>query len=800
MFNSLVSKIIVTFVFLCVAPLLLLNFVYFKNNAILTERSMKDSLQKLVEEKSQVIASELKLVEIELDNLASFYIINDQNKLDGDTLPAYYQKDSRGVIGRQLTKDLYSSSNRLMISYSNIFLPSQVKITSKIRKDIIKTERLDPILNNIMKQNSNIVWVYIVTSERLLRLYPYIDNTIFQSNHDQHTDPFYKIVSNKNIKDSSAMWTNPYYDYAGKGWVITCSKPVFVNGELNAVVCIDVSLNNLRLSMADFSLSKSGFAFLIDRNGNIIYHPNYMPTNSKEGDTLNRNLLKEIQSDDYKNIIRSMIKKETGISNYKDIQYNSNNKLLEKNDSDKIIAYTPIQYLNGSIGIQIDRNDYIPSAGNFPEKFITFTVIAAILIMMFGIYIFIRISKPILKLAHDVKTISAGDYDFKFDINTNDEIGILSDAFNSMNKQIKSYTADIVKSKNQLETVFNGVGGLLMILDKDYTIKILNRQADFQKNPEHAQGEKCYKAIVGIVLPCLNCPIKATLETKKEAFGEIIHEKNVYHIWSYPIKNEYGEIEEMVVYSTQVTDIILLEQELAQAEKLAGIGQSVAGVMHELKNPIAIIKGASYLLHNYLHPDRVEQVQVAMEEIDNSVLRAENIIFNLLDFSRTSKNQKEYIDICKLIHQILLFDRELIVKQKIEVLKEFETTPLLIYGYLDSVKHIFLNIIANAVQAMKSGGNLMIGGRYQHESNTVQIYIRDTGYGIASKDIEKIFEPFFTTKEYGEGTGLGLWIVLREIEKNNGNIEVNSSIGEGAEFRLTFYGCISKEGQNEHTK
>jgi signal transduction histidine kinase len=111
---------------------------------------------------------------------------------------------------------------------------------------------------------------------------------------------------------------------------------------------------------------------------------------------------------------------------------------------------------------------------------------------------------------------------------------------------------------------------------------------------------------------------------------------------------------------------------------------------------------------------------------------------------------------------------------------------LIVQGDERELQQCFLNLIFNAIEAMPSGGKLQIISELEKDNKNVRIEIRDTGYGISKKNIEHIFDPFFTTKGEGEGTGLGLSIVYGITKNHKGNISVNSRVGEGSSFVLTF--------------
>ncbi len=143
----------------------------------------------------------------------------------------------------------------------------------------------------------------------------------------------------------------------------------------------------------------------------------------------------------------------------------------------------------------------------------------------------------------------------------------------------------------------------------------------------------------------------------------------------------------------------------------------------------------------------------------------------------------EEIEVGSLIEQILLLERRSIIKGNIELVINFPKEPLYIFGKASSIKHAFLNLITNAIQAMPEGGKLDIIGKKLNDEK-IEICFSDTGIGIVEENLIKIFKPFFTTKKSNKGTGLGLWIVNREVEKHGGEITVQSKHKQGTIFRI----------------
>ena len=314
-----------------------------------------------------------------------------------------------------------------------------------------------------------------------------------------------------------------------------------------------------------------------------------------------------------------------------------------------------------------------------------------------------QITEPIVELTNDVKRMSEGEFT-QVKIRSNDEIGMLGEAYNTMSNRLQSYTESLLYSNKQLETVINSIAGVMMIIDPAYNINMINLEGQkiLERNKvRDIQGRKCYEAFFNYSEPCKGCPVKRLKEEGTRSEAEVVFSMQVFEISAYPVKNGAYEMDEIVVYSKKITEQIYLEKKLIQSEKMAGIGKMVAGITHELKNPLSVIKGASYLLNK----DTVNQEvkNNALEEIDNNVRRAEKIVYNMLDFSRTSKNNLQ-VNIRSIVEQILVLVRQDLVGRRIKVSLDIEEEPAFVYGNSDSFKHIFLNIITNSIEAIEKIG------------------------------------------------------------------------------------------------
>lgn len=222
------------------------------------------------------------------------------------------------------------------------------------------------------------------------------------------------------------------------------------------------------------------------------------------------------------------------------------------------------------------------------------------------------------------------------------------------------------------------------------------------------------------------------------------------------------------------------QQQLIQSEKLAAIGQLTAGIVHDVKNPLTVIKGVAELL--LTEDDLGEELRSEISLMRESAVKANNIVTDLLKFSRQSKPELEIHDMRETVEAALRLTAFPIRKAHVQVVKNLTEKPVMMVYDDQQVEQVLVNMISNAVQAMPTGGLLRVS--MSTTSGNLAIEIQDTGIGIPPENLSRIFDPFFTTKADGEGTGLGLSVSYGIISNHNGRIEVNSIVGQGTTFTI----------------
>ena len=293
----------------------------------------------------------------------------------------------------------------------------------------------------------------------------------------------------------------------------------------------------------------------------------------------------------------------------------------------------------------------------------------------------------------------------------------------------------------------------------------------------------------------LTRPIKLLAQlTKKVAKGDFAVKANV------DSNDEIGELVDSFNHMSEELDIREKQleeshQKLVQSEKMSAFGQMSAGIAHEVKNPLAGILGYAQLSQRKLEED--SPVKKYMEMIEKETRRCKDIIDNLMRFARQEKQEFHSLDVNAVVRDaVALVDHQIsIAGVKIERNYAEDGTLPSVMGNANQIQQVLMNLMLNAQHAMSGDdatniGTLTVSTKIAEDNpNLVQIVIQDTGHGIDPENVKKIFEPFFTTKPAGQGTGLGLAVSYGIIKDHQGDIIVDSVVGEGTAFTI----CLPSE-------
>lgn len=249
---------------------------------------------------------------------------------------------------------------------------------------------------------------------------------------------------------------------------------------------------------------------------------------------------------------------------------------------------------------------------------------------------------------------------------------------------------------------------------------------------------------------------------------------NEYVASTYIIRDESGSEKGAMAVFMPAGRRQELENAVIKAEKLAILGQLVAGLVHEIRNPVTAVRGFLQLLQKQLRGNPKESyIPVMLAELE----RVNRLITEFLQLTRPGYPKRAECSINKIVREVaMLLESEASIRNLSVILKTEEDIPP-VRADAEQLKQVFVNIIKNAFDALNDGGEVYIKTSWDRHEGFVRVAFKDTGAGMDEHTVNNMFTPFFTTKE--DGTGLGMFISKRIIDNHGGSIEIRSKPGEG---------------------
>jgi two-component system NtrC family sensor kinase len=335
----------------------------------------------------------------------------------------------------------------------------------------------------------------------------------------------------------------------------------------------------------------------------------------------------------------------------------------------------------------------------------------------------------------------------------------------------------------------------LYVIDREYRIQAWNR-----KRETGTQGVVRHEVLGRTVFEVLRRQPRDLLRSEFDAVfstGQIgqmevessaTGESRYYRLTKIPMRLDDAEVTHVITIGEDVTEWKTVQQEIAQTDKLAAVGQLAAGVMHEINNPLATIGACLEALESrqeempWFHRQVFDEYFRIME---SELARCKSIVGGLLDFSRPKARAKKPVPVNQVVEDALFLVRHHDRFKGITLERQLADGLPEIQANAEQLIQAFLALMLNAIDAMEGKGVLTVATRPSPgRTDEVVVAVSDTGMGIPRDDLPKIFEPFFTTKPPGRGTGLGLSICYAVISEHRGRVSVDSQVGGGSTFQV----------------
>jgi two-component system NtrC family sensor kinase len=375
-----------------------------------------------------------------------------------------------------------------------------------------------------------------------------------------------------------------------------------------------------------------------------------------------------------------------------------------------------------------------------------------------------------------------------FRIESGDEINQLKTAFENVAQDLKQAHDAVKASESKYRLLYETSQDAIVLFDERGVVR--------QINPA---GEKLF----GLCRESLDQGLGALTELLQRdsitrEFWQTLERQGYVRGMELSVPDPGGRTLEVMVSATvrrghdkavsgidamfrDITEKRRIEKYLAQAEKLASIGQLAAGVAHEINNPLGVIQCYADLIAKARQDDA--QIQSDVDTIRKHTAQCKNVVKALLNFARAAEPRRTQVDITDCIEDVLSVLQLQIEKDEIAIRRQYDPGLPRIDIDPHQMRQVFMNLLINAHQAIAKHGTIFISTARSTDSR-IEVSIRDTGSGIPGSHLEKIFDPFFTTKESDQGTGLGLSVSYGIVKQHGGEIRVESTPGHGTLFTV----------------
>lgn len=640
-----------------------------------------------------------------------------------------------------------------------------------------------------------------------------------EDNYDPRQRPWYK----KAREEKQVIWTNPYVFFTSQKPGITTAGPIYdADGSLLGIVGVDIELDVLSNFIGSLRVGKTGVAFIIDQESNVIAYPDtdqLKYTDEKQNKKIRLPKLWELSNPVCK-FAYDAIEDAQGFKNPPAMNKDSIFATFGSGSEKYYTMFTPVKEskISWMIGVYIPEDDYFGKLISNQRINLLLVFVLSCLATIIGLYVARKIIKPISELDKEALHITSHNYTSRQKIKTAfAEIQRTANSFHKMKDAVMEYKKELRKKEQIHRTITDTANeAILMINDYD-TITYWNPAAEkiFGISNSDAIGKNIYnlapfqenhqrqKLTLKKVFKEASkdpYPKNTALYTQHINGNKYFIEISIVNISIEQHQHAIAVIHDISKRKKFENDKIVALKRLQQAQKMEALGLLAGGVAHDLNNVLSGLVTYPELLLMSLPKD--SPLRPAIITINDSGKKAASIVDDLLTLARRGVTNIEIVNLNEIIAEYLKtpeYKTMIRYHQNVSIQTQLSPDLFNMKGTPIHLTKTVMNLVSNATEAMENGGNIIISTQNTyidapvkgydkiHEGDYVLFTVEDTGKGINSEEVKRIFEPFYTNKKMDRsGTGLGMSVVWGAVQDHNGYIHVESSPGKGTKFQLYF--------------
>lgn len=517
-------------------------------------------------------------------------------------------------------------------------------------------------------------------------------------------------------------------------------------------------LKALVTKFTGIQIGQAGYVYLTDEKGNLIGHTDFSRV-----------------------LVQEDVKKNPGVQGFLAGKRptRQGNEYYNSEGIRVIGMYATVGNPGWCVFIEQPVKEAYQPVAQFSMKILGIMLSGILGVTLISIIFGLKLTRPIEHFEAGVRRMtSTEDLRTVIPQESDDEIGRLVQAFNSLLNQLEEKTANLRSEQELLQTVVHGIGAGMALVDKKKRLLWWNSIFEIWFGTMELQNLSCHAVLRGDGVDSFDD------ENGKVLACEVKGERRYLRQMYYELTPGNSENAAFLLLLEDVTQQVEMEARVIENEKMATVGLLASGVAHEINNPLAIVSAHSEdLLDRMREEDELskEEIQGVLRIVHEQMNRCKQITGRLLNFARKGKQGQDLLDASVAIKQTLALLTYRAKQKKINFIDAIEN-GLWTFGNENEWQQVVLNILTNAIDASEEGCCIKV--RANRIDSEIRVEVEDQGHGISPHDLNKVIDPFFTTKSPGKGTGLGLFISYGIVQKMQGRLLIESKEGKGTTIRI----------------